>query len=283
MPVQTTLKADVKFPDGCKVLVSIDGGSVYTDIGAIMSAVVNTLTYTENRIQTANAGDLDVQLSNFKIEGSFTLINLNLENIAKISGGLFTVVSTPGSPITSFNDQVIATGQTEAALINLIPNEDTNNTDIKFSAAPVITSITGSVDGALTGDDDYYIHPDSNSFSGYSVSFHTVGTTLTTMAQTFTIVYGTNTPVESDTLYCGDSTKVLEAFIFKFEHTDDNGLTRTLELFAVDSTSGGFQFNYKGANEEGVEEMPITFMAKLDTSRDNGRQLLSWNMDIGAA
>lgn len=280
MPVQTTVKQDVYFPDGTKVEVSEDGLS-FSDAGVIMSTVTNTLTYTENRVQTANAGDLDVQLSNFKIDGGFTLGNLNKSVISIMGGGLFTLETTAGTPTSTIDNQVIPTGQTESKLLNLLPID--SSVAIKFSAAPVITSVTGSVDGALAANDDYYIHPDPNSQSGYSISFHTSGTILTTMAQTFTIVFGTNTPIASETLYAGQSTKVLTAYHLRMTHTDDNGKIRRVSMSAVDGTSGGFQFNFKGSNEDGIEEMPITYQAKLDTSLDSGKQLLAWHVDVGAA
>ena len=69
----------------------------------------------------------------------------------------------------------------------------------------------------------------------------------------------------------------------KFTHTDANSLIREVELYSVYGNSGGFQFNFKGANEDGTEEMPIAFSGQIDTSRTDGRQLLSWVVDSGAA
>ena len=66
-------------------------------------------------------------------------------------------------------------------------------------------------------------------------------------------------------------------------HTDDNGKIRRLSLPSVNPSTGGFQFNFKGANEDGVEEMPLTFTAKLDTSLVSGRQLMEWVIEDGAA
>lgn len=284
MPTQTTNTSYVYFPDGCKVEVSEDSGSTYTDLGAIQSAVTAQLTYDVNEIESANAGTLQRQIRNMKMTGGFTLINLNLDNVASLSGGMLTVSDTAASPLATIPDQVIASGATELQLINLTPEtSSSDSTKIRFSTTPAITSVTGSTDGALVENDDFTIHPDSNSFSGYSISFNTAGTALTTMSQTFTIVYDTNTPIGSSTLRGGESTQVLTAYILRFTHTDEDSLDRTLTLYAVDIDSGGFQFNYKGANEDGTEEMPVTFTAKIDTSRTNGEQLFTWAIDAGAA
>jgi hypothetical protein len=58
---------------------------------------------------------------------------------------------------------------------------------------------------------------------------------------------------------------------------------RQLELFSVYTKSGGIQFNFKPVSDEGIEEMPITFNAKLDTTRTDGEQLMEWTVNTGAA
>lgn len=282
MPVQTTETTNVYFPDGTKVEISTNDGSSYDDLGAINSTTTATLEYEINRVQTANAGTLKIQARNMRISGGFTLINLNIDRIADLSGGMLTVTDTAGSPLAAIPDQVIASGATEKAMINLAPETSSSDTTkIRFSTTPVLTSVTGSVDGALAADDDYTIHPDNNSYSGYSISFNTAGTTLTTMTQTFTVDYGTNTPLASSTLTGGESVQILDDYILRFTHTDENSKTRVLTLYSVDIESGGLQFNYKGANEDGVEEMPVTFAAKLDTARTSGEQLFAWAVEDG--
>ena len=77
MPVQTTKKTNIYFPDGALVSVSTDGGSTYFDVGAISTAITNTLNYDVNDFQTANAGELDRQIRNMTVAGGFTLINLD--------------------------------------------------------------------------------------------------------------------------------------------------------------------------------------------------------------
>ena len=78
MPTQTTYTEYISFPDGAKVSIKAAGDGGYTDIGAISSSVTGTLNYTENELVTANAGKLQKQIRDMVLEGSFTLINLNL-------------------------------------------------------------------------------------------------------------------------------------------------------------------------------------------------------------
>jgi len=282
MPNQTTKTTKIYFPDGAKVSIKASGDVSYFDIGALNSAITATLNWDENQVDTANAGKLEKQVKNMTMAGAFTLINLDEEGIVKLGAGIFTQVDTTSSPDTGIDNQVLSSGDWVDKGINNLALVNASDVSLKASVAPTITSVTGSVNGALAANDDYEIIPDSNSQSGFSIILNTAGGTLTTIVQDITIVYASVTPVASSTIYAGASTQVLSAYAMKITHTDDNAKTRELELFSVDSNSGGFQFNYKGANEDGVEEMPLAFTAKLDTTKTSGRQLMSWSVQAGA-
>lgn len=281
MPVQTTAKSYVYFPDGAKVSVKESGASVFTDVGAINSAVTNTLNWEENQVNTANAGLLAKQIRNMTMEGGFTLINLDPNGVQKLSGGFLTVTDVAGTPFIDAPDQTVLSGAwSDVTPIQLAP---TTAAGVAVRAtALALTSVTGSVDGALVANDDYTLIEDSNSYSGWSIVPNTAGTNLTTVVQDLTIDYGSITPVDSTVVSGGASTFVLQSAAIRITHTDDNGKIRQLDLYAVDANSGGFQFNFKGANEDGVEEMPLTFTARLDTSRTSGDQLFSWTVEDGA-
>lgn len=288
MPIQTTKTGNIYFPDGAQVLLTPAGETTPIDLGAINSAVTATLNYTENQVITANAGELDLQIREMSMDLGFTLINLNPINISKLGGGVFETVETAGVAVTTSPDQDIAAGWSDSTLYDLvIETSPTDSTILKASAKPTLTSVTLDPDGTpegLTEDDDYVLVENPQSASGWSIQFISSGmTTITPTTFLIRIDYSSVTPVERTTVYAGHSTKVLANGVLTFRHTDDNGLIRELNLFSVAPTSGGFQFNFKGANEDSVEEMPITLRAKLDVSRTNGRQLMSWVVDSGAA
>lgn len=288
MPVQTTGQSFVYFPDGAKVSVKAAGDASFTDLGAINSAVTATLNWTENTVTTANAGDLDTQIRGMNISGGFTLINLDPDGIEKMSGGLFDTVVTAGTAVTTSPNQVIAAGWDDGVIYNLLPETGpTDSTILRATAAPTLTSVTldaGGTPEVLTAGNDYVILTDSNSPSGYSIEFISANmTTLTPKTKAITIDYASVTPVASTTVYAGSSTALLSAYAMEIKHTDDNGKIRKLDLYSVNPNTGGFQFNFKGANEDGIEEMPLTFTARLDTSLTNKRQLMAWTVEEGAA
>lgn len=281
MPVQTTKTANVYLPDGALVSVKGVGEGSYTDVGAINSAVTLTLEWTENQVETANAGKLPKQIKSMQMSGGFTLINLEPSSVARLSGGILTEVVTTGTPVTTAPDETIASGAAVDKTPYALSPATAAGVDIRATALTV-TSVSGSVNSTLTENEDYTIIPDSNSPSGFSIVFNTAGSTLTTMAQVFTVDYDSVTPIESTKLTGGHSTFVMNAVAMKITHTDDNAKIREVELYSVDMNTGGFQFNFLGANEDGVENMPLTFTAKLDTSRTSGDQLFAWTVEDGA-
>jgi len=289
MPQQTVKTGNVYFPDGALVAAKAKGDSTYTDMGAIMEGVTQTFTYETNDVETGNAGTLNRQIRNMKMNGSFTLINLNQDAIEKIGGGMFTVTKIPGTIVldAAITDQTIAAGWADNTDYDLSIIETTPNTNLRVVAKPTITSITLDPTGTpevLVEDLQYRIVANQNSSSGWSLSF-IESNIVTVSPTTFEIVidYGDNTPVASSTLSAGSSTVKLEAYELKITHTDSDGKIRQLEMPAVDTNSDGFQINFKGANQDGVEEMPLTYTAKLATDKLDGEQLFKWTIDEGAA
>jgi len=292
MPSQTTITSYVYFPDGAKVSVKESGAVSYTDLGAIENAVTATLNYDESQIETANAGKLAKRIKNMTIAGAFNLINLDPANIVRLGGGLFTSSTTAASANTTAPVQVIAANWNDNIKYELIMLESSSDsTKLKLSAKPTLTSVTldagGSPEvlaeiGAGAGG-DYMVVADANSYSGWSIIFNSTGmTTGTPKAKAISIDYGSNTPVAKTTIHCGSSGATLAAYAMKITHTDSASKVRELELYSVDANSGGFAFNFKGANEDGVESLPLTFTAKLDSTLTDGRQLFAFSVDNGA-
>lgn len=283
MPIQTTKKDYIYLPDGCQVLVKESGG-VYFDVGAINSAVEATLEYDINEIETANAGKLNKQSRNFRCTGGFTLINLDPEGIENLSGGLFERVVTAGATVAGagITNQVISAGWDDGVVYPLSLIE-TGVEAFRPDDTPAFTSITldlGGTPEVLALNTNYIIVKDSSASSGYGIQFLSGGmVTVTPKTFAITINYADNDPIASQVVYAGQSTHEFVPYSLKFEHTDDNGKVRSLELFSVTTESGGFTFGFKGANEDGVDEMPITFAAEVDGSLVNKRQLMAWSVD----
>lgn len=285
MPVQTTETAYIQFPDGCKVMVKTTGD--YVDLGAIKGTAKAALQWKENQVQTANAGKTALQIKDMVIEGGFTLINLNPVGVSMMSGGIFTSSPTAGDPVATIPNQDIPAAWDDHQKYELIMyTDDDDDTKLKMSTQPVLVSVTlnAGAPEVLVEDTAYIIVEDPESSSGWSIVFLSANmVTETPKTYSITIVYDTNTPVARTNLYAGTSTLVLTAYSIKFEHTDAADKVRGLEIFSANPKSGGFNFDFKGADEDGVEEMPLTFTGVVDVDLTDGQQLMNWYTDTGAA
>jgi hypothetical protein len=288
MPTQTPGRGKTYFPDGAKVEVKRAQDVSYFDVGCILNTIQQTLNYDENVVQQANCEDSDTQIKNMTIAGGFTLTDLDLEGIERMGGGLFTRVVTPGVLITTLDNQTFAIaswtdmGRNSLIFLNNTPTPS-ENVVASPTTPPTLTSVTASTAGVLAVDDDYFLIADTSAISGYSIQFNTAGTAGVTTAESIVIVYTDVLPIDNETLEAGSSSVILSSFSMRVTHTDTNGKIRRIEMFRVNMNSGGFQFNFKGANEEGLEEMPLTYTARTDGTLEDGKQLFVWTVEEGAA
>lgn len=275
MPIQTKKKANIYFPDGARVLVKASASDPnWFDLGAINSAINATLNWDEVEIETANAGQLDTRISNMTVAGDFTLINLNAEGVGKLGGGLFAtrsvrpVVSASGAGTVELSAMTLPVAGLETGVLYGFKLADASGNEyaVDGSADDLVTSV---VQGETTLDSSAYtVFNDGIMFNEE----------LDPTDGDLTINFGYLSATESGkSIGVGSSTFVLKAYAMRIEHEDDSGkIDRALNLYAVNSQSGGFQFNFKGANEDGIEEMPISFTARLDSNRTDKDQLLTW-------
>lgn len=282
MPVQTT-KKNVRIADGCRISVKKSADAEFLDLGVVQGDYVAALQYDEDNIEFANATPIK-RKSNMRIEGSFTMGNLEGDCLEKLSNGLVTRVATPGTEVLSaaFDTQVID-GFSLNTNYELAPVVTATGVAIKFSAAPVITSIEtdDSVPETLIADDDYFVIPDVNSASGYSVMFNGSGTAGLVGTEELTITYGNNTPVASETLYCGTSSFTATPYAMRIQHFATSGAADyTLDLYNVYTSPGSYNFGLKGADTGGIDTMEISFSAELDETKTDGRQLFAVTRNV---
>lgn len=284
---QTTLRSYMKVNDGTKVSIKLPSDVAYTDLGVIKEGVNIVLEYDEVQEESGNAGSSDLYVKNPKAKGDFTLQNLNLDNVSKLASGMMTKVTTAASATTDIPDQTIATGWADQTRYSLVcETSSTDDTKLKLSAKPTLTSVTLDPDSAaevLVENTEYIITEDSDSVSGYAIQFiSTAMATGSPTTLTIEIVYGSNTPVSRDTYHIGSSVQKLTSFAIKLEHTDSAGLIYGREIHECYTNSGSLAFSINSAADDGFNEMPFNFTGVLNTSLTDGRQLMSVYEDAGA-
>lgn len=286
MPSQTTDRAYMRIKDGTKISAKKSTEVSYTDLGVCKGDTGLKINWTKLQEQSANAGKSDAVAKNAECEVTFTLQNLNLANLERMSSGLFTLVSTPASANTTIPNQVIAAGWDDNIAYPLImKTSSTDNTLLKMSTKPSLTSVVCATTSpeTLVEDTDYVIVADSNAVSGWAIQFLSANfTEADPKLSAITIDYASNTPVARDTYHMGTTAATLSSFSILMEHTDSAGKVRGREIHKCYIEPGSLNFGYGGADSDGFEEMQLTITGVLDTSLTDGRQLMSVYEDTGA-
>ena len=139
------------------------------------------------------------------VKGAFNLINLVPDGVARMSGGLLTVVTTAGTANTTAPNQVIAANWSDNTRYEIIMlASSTDSTKLRLSTKPVLTSVV--IDAAGTPETlaeigagaggDYMVIADSTSSSGWAIAFNSAGISKgSPKTYAITIDFGSNTPV----------------------------------------------------------------------------------------
>lgn len=141
-----------------------------------------------------------------------------------------------------------------------------------------INSVTGSVDGALTADDDYHLVIDDNGIYGIVLNTVAGGTNITTLAQTVTIDYD-YTPSASFKAEIGGASE-LPYIMMKFESiTSESDGTQGLHTVTCykGQQEGGSEWVYtQDAAEDPLVANPITYRFFEDANRiANSKKLIA--------
>lgn len=264
MPFQTTKRNQYIAPEGFALGVSIDNGATFEDLGVFEAGLTITHNFDKLEQESGNAGKLKARVKNETLAVAPSLLwTWDLQALAKASGGLFTFVDVPGTPVAGA-DQVIASGWAKNIFIPFT-NQNGDGT------APTVNSVTGSVDNALTELTEYIIIQQGSEWGIILLD------AVTTLAQDVTI--NTDyTPSASTKLTSGKVSTTLERVILRLRRYTDDALTVfDIETFmyGVD-IDAGLQFNFDGANSDSaVMGVQVAFTANLDSSQPDGAQLLS--------
>lgn len=275
MPFQVSSGSDnLIFPDGVALEVSTDSGASWTNLGVLSAGTTVTYNYDLIGLESGNKGSLRSRAKNEKIAlAPSTLWSWDVETWSKFSGGLFTYSSIAGTPVSGAS-QVVASGDWAYNKFIEIENQNGDGSTI------TINSVTGGTDGALVSETDYFKGRNERGIWGIFVKD---SVTVTTLSQTITIDYD-YTPATGRKITAGQSSKVLSRFYARLRHYTDDALTTwdaQCLIYGVDMDSG-LNFNFKGANEDGVNEITVAFTGNVDTSKTSGAQLFEMTINDSA-
>lgn len=265
MPAQTNIDR-FWFGEGTALEVSLDN-IAFNSLGSFMGGVTATHNFSKEQIVLGNRTKTQPKITDQTIAIAPTaLVSWDLSTIEKIGGGIYNYSSVAGT-LVSGATQVTASGSWAFNKFIKILNQNGDGSAI------TVNSVSGATDGALTVDVDYYVGQNANGDYGIFI-IDSVG--VTTEAQAITINYD-YTPSAGKTITAGTSSLVLDDFIIRLRHYTDVALSTydaemTIHKAALDS---GIQFNLKGVNDDGLNEITMAFTGDIDDSRTDGDQLFS--------
>lgn len=187
----------------------------------------------------------------------------NLEYFATLGNGLYSITTTSAGA-QGVDDQVIAAGWTDKSPITL--NLTESGEYFEADGEPTVTSVTGSVAGVLTVNDDYTIVADVNSKSGYSIVLNTAGISGLVTTETITIVYNSPNVLGQTSMDVGGVVNYEP--ISGYIETQTRGGRAVRITFHRGFFNGNLNYAFAAENNAEAVLTSVTISLKSDTTKD---------------
>lgn len=202
-----------------KIELGDDAGSL-VNLGAIRA--MRYVSKAENsEVEFDNCPSITKFMKGDRASFQFSLAEVDFTTLSKTDDGLINVVAVAGTPVTGATQSVGANTKAFNELI-VIENQMGNGN------APSITSVVGSVDGALVANTDFFLLENSDGKWGIII---VDSATVTTMNQSFVITYD-YTPNASKKITFNTTGQKLGKYA-RITNTDNNGKKFTIDLSDV--------------------------------------------------
>lgn len=247
--------------------VKIEVSAASNFAGAVDIGAVNGAKYTEDMkistLEADNAVDRDIVTEQ---SGMIEFEQIQLLNEAArviMRGTLDTVTPVPGSAVTGAT-QTVYSG---AWGYNTFEPLDHQNGS---GAAVSVTSVTGSTNGLLVAETDYFVVKNDDGIYGIMVKD---SATVTTIAQNLAIVYD-YTPSAS-VIYTTGGTSALPYFYVRMTNTDEAGKIVKWETLGKCNLAKGDEIVFKKYNADDTRvPVPVSIKVRQDITLTAGAQLM---------
>lgn len=237
-------------------------------VALIDNPTYQTTTETGS-IETHDFGTIQEQTSDETATVSFSLFKIyDLQLISKLSGGMFEYSQINDSPTSPADDMVVEQGKWafDQPIALKIDGVQLNNQEVK----PTLTSVSGSVSGALAEGDEYFWAWLAG--TGWALVLRE-NMTLDTEEQDITVVVNEYTPVKSVKISKGGQ-DVVEPITIVFE--TENAINEKVRYtFYKVNPSGDFGHGFSAVNDAEAITSELTFTAVRDATRPRGDRLMS--------
>ena len=211
------------------------------------------------RVMSDNAGPIHVGVRNHRAALQGNLMEIDLENLELIRGGLDNYSVEDGTTVTDY-DQVVQDWQYDKLI--LFDKQSYSNGE---KVAPENLTVTGN-GTSYTEDTDFYVAQDSNNNFGVVV----LDTADTDEAHTLTLNYD-YTPAEKKILESGGNLTISPRVV-KITNTNEDGKEFSITVFKAE-VENGINIELPSDEAEDPAMTEIRLEGDVDTSKDKGKQL----------
>lgn len=258
----------IRFGSG-KIEVGDDVSSL-VNLGA-MRGVVFEESWDKVSVMSDNAGEVQADIRNHEAAISGDLMEVELENLNEIRGGIDNYSTQDGSSVSG-ETQTVTSGNWSYDKFIKMENQNADGSAI------TVNSVTGSTDTTLSADDDYYLA--QNEREEYGIWIDGDGTNVTTEDQDITIDYD-YTPPASQTLTSGGK-RTISPKVVQITNIDENGNEFRITVYKA-TNEEGITLELPADNAEDPAVVPITLTGKYDESKTVGDQLFEIYDEQGVA
>lgn len=271
-------QSDAVIKGSCKIEISTDNGSNWTNVGLARSVVFNEQSETTD-IQADNGPDLESYVSDHVVDITFNGLEFYLPTLFKIRGGIDLSTTVSSAAVTATDSY--ATG----ALSHSVPYyfATQGSSDTLPAISKVVQTDTGGSKTTLTSTSDYTTFTDANNQSGVLFPAAAMGGGFNdTEATAIIYAYGS---IASRKLKSGGLTDISPRW---WRLTNAQVVSGTTKYRYYTLYSGSFQnglnLAFKSGNEaDPVLETPITIRCKVDSTRTAGDQLYVIEDQVGVS
>lgn len=247
--------------------VKIEVSSASNFAGAVDIGAVNGAKYTEemkiSTLEADNVVDRDIVTEQKGMIEFEQIQMLNESARAIMRGSLDTITNVAGSAVTGAT-QTVYSGSWG---FNTFEPLDHQNGD---GSAVSVTSVTGSTNGLLVAETDYFVVKNDDGIYGIMVKD---SVTVTTIAQNLAIVYD-YTP-NASVIYETGGKSVIPYFYVRMTNTDEAGKIVKWETLGKCNLFKGDEIVFKKYNADDTRvPVPVSIQVRQDITLAAGKQLM---------
>lgn len=250
-------------------------GSAEFEVGEDVNSLVNLgamrdiqfeETWDMIKVMSDNAGEVNIGIRNHVAALEGNLMEINLNNLEKIRGGLDNFEVVAGTPV-AVEDERIALNSSNS---KRLANKNGNNTEV---ADIVVTNLAGST--TYVRNTDYVIAVDAQ---GFTTIARVAGGDITSGQEV--LVSYEYTPNEAKILKTGGKV-VLGDRVARITNTNELGKKFSITIFKSQNANG-ISIDLPGDEDEDPMMTNIRMEGQVDSTRDAGEQLFEIYDEQGA-